>query len=141
MLWAAGRTRAQVTYAWVVAALNLGLSIWFTSLWGLEGVVIGTTAAYLIAFPLFIHYTVEAFPITVKDLAREAWLPAYSVAAGLGAALIALNAVADLSSPAALVATGAASVSGYWAVFYALWLRPEERVFFKQLLGNLTRRR
>jgi O-antigen/teichoic acid export membrane protein len=140
MLWAAGRKREQITYAWVVAGVNLGLSVWFTSMWGLNGVVIGTTAAYAVGFPLFMYYTLDTFPVTLRDFIRQAWLPTYLPAAALAAALLALNAGLDLSEPALLVATSVLAALAYWAAFYAVCLRPDERTFFKQLVGRLFRR-
>jgi hypothetical protein len=108
--------------------------VWFTSLWGLNGVVIGTTAGFALVFPLFLYWVTRTFDVSVRDFAREVWLPAYSLAAVLAGALLALNSVADLSEPALLVATGIVATLGYWAAFYALWLRPEERAFFRQLM-------
>jgi hypothetical protein len=33
-----------------------------------------------------------------------------------------------------LLVVGAAATLGYWGVYYAIWLRPNERTFFRQLL-------
>jgi len=141
MLWAAGRTRAQVTYSWLVAAVNLGLSIWFTSMWGLNGVVIGTTAAYAVGFPLFMYYVLDAFPVGLRAFVREAWLPTYSTAALLAVALIALNRLVDLSPAPVLLVTGALAALAYWAAFYFVWLRPDERLFFRNLARGFLARR
>jgi len=141
MLWAAGRTRAQVTYSWLVAAVNLSLSIWFTSMWGLNGVVIGTTAAYAVGFPLFMYYVLDAFPVGLRAFAREVWLPAYSTAALLAVALIALNRLVDLSPAPVLLVTGALAALAYWAAFYFVWLRPDERLFFRNLARGFLGRR
>ncbi|MEX2195751.1 MAG: oligosaccharide flippase family protein [Thermoleophilaceae bacterium] len=135
MLWAAGRMRQRLIYAWVVAALNLVLSLLFTPLWGLEGVVLGTTVAYTLALPLFLYYVVEAFPITVGDLARSAWLPGYSLAGGLAAVLVGIQAVGPLDSPAWVVAVCIAAPLAYWATYYRLFLSQPERAFFRQLLS------
>lgn len=141
MLWAAGRTRAQVTYSWLVAVVNLGLSLWFTSMWGLNGVVIGTTAAYAVGFPLFMYYVLDAVPVGLRAFAREVWLPGYSTAALLAVALIALHNAVDLSPAPLLILTGAAAALAYWAAFYFVWLRRTERQFFRDLVGGFLRRR
>ena len=61
-----------------VAAVNLGLSLALTPELGLEGVVIATTAAYVVMAPMFLWLTLTTLPVTLAALARRVWLPAYS---------------------------------------------------------------
>ena len=56
-------------------AVNLGLSLALTPSLGLNGVVLGTTIAYVLAFPFFLRLTLRTLPIRLAELAREAWLP------------------------------------------------------------------
>jgi polysaccharide transporter, PST family len=134
MLWAAGRTRVQVALAWSVAAVNLGLSLVLTSWLGLEGVVLGTTIAYLVVFPVYLRVIVGTFPVSLGGIAREAFLPAYSTGAVLAGALIAANSGFDLAQPVALLATASLGLLAYWGAYYSVWLRAEERQFFKGLV-------
>jgi O-antigen/teichoic acid export membrane protein len=134
MLWAAGRTRVQVAIAWSVAGVNLVLSLVLTWQLGLEGVVLGTTIAYLVVFPFLLRVILDTFPVTVRAMATRAWLPAYLPGAALALVLLAANAALDLTSPLLLLAVVAVGLLGYWGAYYALCLSPDERVFFRGLV-------
>ena len=134
MLMAAGRVRLVAGLAWSIALTNLALSLILTPLLGLEGVVLGTTIAYVSVFPFFIHYFVKYFPVTVRDFAREAWIPAYSLGAGLALALVALRAIVGLDSLAVVLAVSVGGVIAYFIAYYAIWLSPSERRLARGIL-------
>ncbi len=108
MLWAAGRTRVQVGIAWATAAINLVLSLALTAWLGLEGVVLGTTIAYALLLPVTLHYVTDTFPVTIGELARRAFLPAFAPGVFLAAVLVAANALLDLSDRRCWSPAGAA---------------------------------
>jgi O-antigen/teichoic acid export membrane protein len=129
MLIAAGRIRALAKYAWLVAGTNLALSLALTPLLGLEGVVLGTTIPYVVLFPVFLRIVLDAFPaVSVRDIGREAWLPAYSGAVVLAAALVVVRLLVELDSVAAVAGVAVAGLALYWAGYWRIWLRANERV-------------
>jgi hypothetical protein len=73
----------------------------------------------------------------VGELARTAWVPAYTLGAVLAAALVGLRLAADLDGLAAVAAAGLAGPAAYWLAYYALWLDAGERA----LVRGLARRR
>ena len=129
-----GRQSTLILYTWGAAVLNLALSFALTPVIGLSGVVLGTTASYAVFFPVMMWIAVTNLPITIADLAREVWLPAYSLGAALTALLIVIRLTVPLDTLAVLMVVGTAAVLAYWGAFYAFWLRPDERVLIKRLL-------
>jgi O-antigen/teichoic acid export membrane protein len=129
-----GRQGKLILYTWGAAVLNVALSLALTPLIGLTGVVLGTTASYAVFFPVLMWITVTNLPITIADLAREVWLPAYSLGAALAALLLVIRLAVPLETLLALAVVGAAGMLAYWGAFYALWLRPDERQLIKGLL-------
>ena len=140
MLVAAGRARWLAGYAAAVAAANLLLSLALTPAFGLDGVVIGTTISYLIAFPFFLAKTLSTFPVGLAELAREAWLPAYVTGAVVGVALLAVRLTVKFDSLVQLAGVGLLAMLLYWAIYYAAWLRPNERALVKNVAAALVRR-
>jgi O-antigen/teichoic acid export membrane protein len=118
-----------------VAAANLALSLVLTPAVGVEGPALGTAIPFALAFPVLLRLALSAAGAQLRELARRAWLPAYTLGAGLAAALLALRAAVALDSLGEVAAAAAGGVLVYWAAFYALFLSPEERA----LLRGLTR--
>jgi membrane protein EpsK len=135
MLVAAGRIRDVAAFAVAVAGLNFVLSLALTPSLGLDGVVLGTTIAWVVSFPFFIALVLATFPVRLSELAREAWLPAYSTACALAAGLVAARLLFGLDTLAEVVTAGLVGIACYWFVFYAVWLRPSERI----LVANVAR--
>jgi O-antigen/teichoic acid export membrane protein len=135
MLIASGRARQVVRYSWAVALTNLALSLALTPALGLEGVTLGTAIPYFLIFPFTMRLVLTVAPVRLGELAREAFVPAYSLGAILAVALVAARLAMDLDSVAAVLAVCACAVGGYWLAFYAVWLRPGERV----LVANVAR--
>jgi O-antigen/teichoic acid export membrane protein len=140
MLLAAGRARQLTVYSAAVAALNLALSLALTPSLGLNGVVLGTTLSYALGFPFFIALTLSAIPVTLGELAREAWLPSYLTGAALAGGLIAVRSFVSLESMQAVLGVAAPALVAYWATYYAVWLRPSERTLFKNVAWTIIRR-
>jgi O-antigen/teichoic acid export membrane protein len=131
MLIAVGRVRTIAVYAGAVAIVNLALSLALTPSLGLNGVVLGTAVAYLLAFPVFVWITVSTFPVRLAELSREVWLPAYSTGVVMSAGLLAVRLSVPLDSVPSVVAAAAVAVLAYWVTYYVVWLRPSERVLVK----------
>lgn len=73
-------------------------------------------------------------PVSLGQLARQVWVPAYSTGIVLALALGAARLGAELDSVAAVVRVGTLGVVGYWPAFYAIWLGPDERRLVRGLL-------
>jgi O-antigen/teichoic acid export membrane protein len=140
MLITAGRARAVAIYAGAVALVNLALSLALTPSLGLDGVVLGTALAYVLGFPFFIRLTLRAFPISLAELAREAWLPAYATGAVIATALLAVRLTVTLDTISKLLPVALFALLVYWAIYYVAWLRPGERLLVKSLLHVRSRR-
>ncbi len=138
MLLALGRARTLARYAWSVALGNLALSLALTPSLGLEGVALGTAIPYMAVFPFSLRLTLSEIPVGLKELARESWLPAYSLGAALAAALGLARVFADVGTAPVLVATAGIGLAGYWAAFYLAWLRADERLLVRQVLRGLV---
>jgi O-antigen/teichoic acid export membrane protein len=139
MLVAHGHAGWLVRYSWAGAALSLTLSLILTPLFGLEGVALGTTVGYVLMFPLFMYLTLRALPVGLGSLARQAWVPAYSVAALLAALLGAVRVTTDVEGWGAVLALAAGGLALYWLVYYVAWLRPEERTLIGAVLRGILR--
>jgi len=135
-LVAAGQLRAITVYAWVGALLNLTMSLALTPRLGLEGVVIATAAQTVLQFPWFIALMVRYLPVSVSELARRAWLPAYAtgavIAVGLGALLLTIG----LESPLALVTASTGAMVFAAAAYWMVWLDDHERTLVRRLLAR-----
>jgi O-antigen/teichoic acid export membrane protein len=130
----AGRARDVARIVAAVAVVNLVLSLALTPALGLEGPALGTAIPFVLAFPLLLRVGLDAAGASLGELARRAWLPAYSLAAALAAVLVALRLATDLDTLGAVIAAGAGGVIAYWASFYGLWLDSEERALVRGLL-------
>jgi O-antigen/teichoic acid export membrane protein len=133
MLIASGYARTIAWYAGGVALTNLVLSLALTPSLGLNGVVLGTTLAYVLAFPFFIRLTVRILPVSLGELAQEAWLPAYLTGAVVAAGLLALRFTVSLDSLAKVLGVGVIAALAYWIAYYAVWLRPSERALVRSV--------
>jgi O-antigen/teichoic acid export membrane protein len=140
MLFAAGRARQLTLYALAVALLNVGLSLALTPSLGLNGVVLGTMISNIAGFPYFMAMTLSTFPVSLAELAREAWLPAYLTGAVVGAALLAVRVTVHFESLVQVAGVGLLAMFVYWAIYYFAWLRPAERVLVKNVAAALVRR-
>jgi O-antigen/teichoic acid export membrane protein len=129
----AGRAREVARIFVCVAAANLVLSLALTPSVGLEGPALGTAIPFVLAFPLLLRVGLAASGASLGELARRAWLPAYSLAAVLGAALVVLRLVTELDTLAAVMAAGAGGVLAYWVAFYGIWLDADERALVRGL--------
>jgi membrane protein EpsK len=140
MLIGSGRVRAVAAYAGAVALANLALSLGLTPSLGLNGVVLGTTLAYVLAFPFFIRLTLRSFPVSLHEFAREAWFPAYLTGAVVAAGLLVLRFTVQLDSIPKVLGAGLVAVFAYWIAFYVVWLRPSERTLVRTLVAAPLRR-
>jgi O-antigen/teichoic acid export membrane protein len=139
MVVAAGRVAFLARYAWVVAIANLTLSLALTPWLGLNGVVLGTTVPYLLAQPWFLVKATRGFGVPVRELARSALLPAYTVAAIVAAVLIPIRLFAE---PQNLVALGASAIGALalgWGVLWFCFLNPGERRLAASMMPALRR--
>ncbi len=134
LLVGAGRAREVAIYLSRVAAANLALSLILTPLVGLEGPALGTAIPFFVAFPFFLRLSRSAIPVALERMAREAWLPAYSLGLALGAGLVLLRLLVPLDSLPAVVGAGAGGLALYWAAFYLAWLAPGERALVRSLV-------
>jgi O-antigen/teichoic acid export membrane protein len=135
------RAKRLVPIAWSVAAANVALAIALVPWLGLEGVAIGTALPHFFAFPFLLRLARQLAPVSGGELIREAFLPAYSLAAALALALAVARLTLPLDSAVVVVAVALGGLLAYWLAFYAVWLRPHERQLVRQVATGLVRRR
>ena len=133
----AGRPRDAARVVVGIAALNLALTLALTPSMGLEGPALGTAVAYAVGFPFLLRIGLEAGGARLGELAREAWLPAYALGAGLAGLLVAARLVSDLDTLPKLMPVLLGGPALYWLAYAALVLRPRERA----LVADVVRRR
>jgi hypothetical protein len=83
---------------------------------------------------------VRSLPVTLAELAQEAWLPAYLTGAIVAAGLLAVRFTVSLDSVPKVLGAAVIAIFGYWVVYYAVWLRPNERALVRNLIGAPLRR-
>jgi O-antigen/teichoic acid export membrane protein len=127
----AGRARTAGLVFACAAVLNLALSLALTPELGIEGPALGTAIPFFLAFPLLLRAGLEASGAPLSELARRAWLPAYSLGLALAAVLVAVRLALDPEALPAVLATAAGGVLAYWAAFYGLVLSAGERALFR----------
>jgi O-antigen/teichoic acid export membrane protein len=140
LLVGAGRARAVARYMSMVAVANLVLSLALTPWLGLEGPALGTAIAYFVAFPFVLRLALSVSPVTLGELAREAWLPAYSLGAALAVLLVLVRILAPPDDVPSLLAVALPGLAAYWLAFYRLWLRPSERTLVRDTARSLVGR-
>jgi O-antigen/teichoic acid export membrane protein len=140
MLVAVGQIRRYALVAAWVAIANAALSLGLTPSLGLNGVVLGTTVPYLLALPVFLRMVPGQFGVGLVDLARDAWVPAYSTAVVVAAGLSALRTSVDLATIPACTGAVAVGLLAYWSIYYLVWLRPEEKLLMRTLARGVLRR-
>ncbi len=134
MLVAVGRARDLARWALLVAGSSVALALALTPAFGLEGVALATAIPYVVLFPYLLRVVVRAIPVPLGELARRAFLPAWSLGVVLGAALVAARLALDPESAAAVLATAAAGLAGYWVAYRLLWLDRSERRLVRGLV-------
>jgi O-antigen/teichoic acid export membrane protein len=123
----AGRARELARVVAVVAVANLALTLALTPELGLEGPALGTAIPFALAFPVLLRLALGIAGPPLAELARRAWLPAYSTGAALAAALVGLRLMDEPDSLAAVLGLGAGGLLAYWVAFYLFWLSADER--------------
>ena len=135
MLVAAGRVRELARYAWLVAGVNLVLALVLTPLLGLEGVALAIAAPYVFLFPIFFRLVRSAFPsVSLRDFAREAWLPTYPLCALLALLLAGCRIVLDIDALLELTVVFVGCLAIYAAAWVRLFATPGERVLIRGFL-------
>jgi PST family polysaccharide transporter len=140
MLITAGRVRALTTYSVAVAVVNVSISLALTPRLGLNGVVLGTTIAFVLAFPFFIWLVVSTFPVRLVDLVRDVWLPAYVTGVPVALVLLAVRLALPLDTVVGVVGAALLALLAYWGIYYVAWLRPSERALVRAVGFAFLRR-
>ena len=122
-----GRARQVGTVFAIAAALNLTLALVLTPELGLEGPALATAIPFLLAFPVLLRVGLNASGARLSELARRAWLPAYSLGGLLAATMVVARLALEPDSLLAVVGLAAGGLLAYWGVFYAAVLVPSER--------------
>ena len=130
----AGRPRDAARVVVGIAGLNLALTLALTPSLGLEGPALGTALAYAVGFPFLLRIGLEASGARLRDLAREAWLPAYALGAGLAGLLVAARLMSDFDTLPALLGVLLGGPALYWLAYALLVLRPAERTLVRDLV-------
>jgi O-antigen/teichoic acid export membrane protein len=137
MLLAVGRVRQLAWYAWLVAGVNFVLALVLTPLFGLEGVALAIAVPYIGLLPIFFGFVLSAFPTaTVRDFARDVWLPTYSLCVPLALLLIGCRLAFGLDSLLELIVAVVGCLALYALVWGALFATPGERTLARSFLGR-----
>jgi O-antigen/teichoic acid export membrane protein len=130
----AGCARAVGLVFITAAAANVALSLVLTPAIGLEGPAIATAVPLALAFPVLLRTGLRVAGVSLGELSRRAFLPAYATGAVLAGALLLLRAATDLESLATVAVAAVGAVLAGWLLFYALWLDSGERRLLRSLL-------
>jgi O-antigen/teichoic acid export membrane protein len=130
----AGAARYVARIFVLVAGLNLVLSLALTPALGLEGPALATAIPFALAFPLMLGVGLRAGGVSLDELARAAWLPAYGLGVSLAAGLVALRLLVEPATLPAVLGAVAGGVLAYWLAFYGLVLDPRERGLVRGLV-------
>ena len=131
-----GRARQAGLVFAGTAVFNLVLTLVLTPELGLEGPALGTAIPFLCAFPLLLRVGLSAARTSVTELARVAWLPAYSLGVALAGVLAGLRALLEPDSLLVVVVLAGGGVLAYWAAFYAFVLSGHERELVRRMLSR-----
>jgi O-antigen/teichoic acid export membrane protein len=130
----AGRAPQVARLMVLFAASNLALALVLTPKLGVEGPALATTIPFVLGFPLMLRNGLLVTGVSVSELVRRAFGPAYAVGLALAAILIAIRLLAEPSSLAVVGVTAIAGVLGSWAACYLLVFDESERALVKSLL-------
>jgi hypothetical protein len=134
MLLAAGRVRPLAVIACIAAAGNLAVALPFTPLLGLTGTALGITIPQLLTMPWFMRIALREFDVHLADLARGAWLPAFTSSAVLAAALVVLQSAIHPRSLITVLALAGGGLSAVFGSYWFVWFDRSERALVRGLL-------
>jgi len=89
--------------------------------------------SYLVFFPLMLRIGLGVGGVSLGELARGAWLPAYSLGAVLAVALVGLRLALDPHDLLTVVALLVGGPLAYWEAYYLLALDEDERALARSL--------
>jgi O-antigen/teichoic acid export membrane protein len=135
MVFTHGGVRVQTWITWLMAAINLALSLALTPWLGLNGVVLGTTIGQIAIWPITLRVILRTFPVSTREYVAEAWLPAYSIGLALAAVLALCRYTVGIHGLVAVATACAGGVLAYFAAYYGVWLRPGERALVRNLVN------
>jgi len=135
-LMAAGKMNVFFRYAWSVTAANFVLSVVLSWQLGLVGVVLGTAVPALVGFFFLTSIEVRELPVTVRELARQSWLPAWLVASIVGIICLALRLLAPPDSLFGVAGEAAVALAVGWAVLWRWLFSSQERALVLALARN-----
>ena len=118
----------------VFAVSNIALALVLTPKLGVEGPALATTIPFVLGFPLMLRNGLLVTGVSVSELVRRAFAPAYLVGAVLAAVLVGARLLAEPSGLAAVGLLAVAGVLASWAGFYLLVFDESERALVKSLL-------
>ena len=105
----AGRAPQVARLMVVFAVSNLALALVLTPKLGVEGPALATTIPFVLGFPLMLRNGLLVTGVSVSELVRRAFAPAYVVGAVLAAVLVGARLLAE---PSGLAAVGLARGGG-----------------------------
>lgn len=119
--------RRLVVMSWIVAVVNVSLSIPLTIALGVYGPIIGSITGFAVMLCLTLPFAMRTAGLRWAEAAREAWMPAYLTGAGLAVVLLVARYGLGLDSNPAAWGTLILSPLLFWGVYFVVWLRADER--------------
>ena len=127
MLIASGRIKRLVVNSWLAGAVNGALVFTITERFGLYGPIVASLCAFAASMAFTLPYSMRLAGAGWRDSLREAWWPALSLGAVLGAVLWAARWELHLvGGPATLAVVLIAPVL-YWLAYAVVFLTDDER--------------
>jgi O-antigen/teichoic acid export membrane protein len=138
VLTSAGRFRTIAVLSWVVVVVNVGVTLSLTPGLGIWGPVLGAVIGFSVALAYSLPLAVRISRVGWRTVVVEAWLPAYSTGAVLAAVLVLIRVTVGLPAGIVTVAVTGAALGGYWLLYAAVWLGPDERALVSRTLRGAT---
>ena len=135
MLFTAGRLKRIVVAQWVAAIITVALTAALTGRYGIYGPIVGSMVGFGASTAILFPLALRTFDVRLGELARQAWLPAFSTGAGLAAVLALVRGPLGLDRPLAGVIALIVGAALFWAAYALLWFGPDERSLVRRTLG------
>ena len=120
---------------WVAAIVTVALTAALTGRYGIYGPIVGSMVGFAASTAILFPLALRTFDVRVRELAREAWLPAFSTGAALAAVLALARGPLGLDRPLAGVLALIGGAALFWAAYALLWFGPDERALVRRTLG------
>ncbi|HYI80955.1 MAG TPA: polysaccharide biosynthesis C-terminal domain-containing protein [Thermoleophilaceae bacterium] len=136
MLVAVGAARDLARWAMMLGGSTIVLALILVPALGLDGAALATAIPYVLLFPYMLRVTLNAVPVSLGELVRRAFAPAWLLGALLAAALLWVRIALDPEAAVAVAGTALGGLAAYWIAYYLLCLDPAERALARSIVPS-----